>query len=337
MSEMRFNPITRDWVIVAPGRSQKPNDYRAAAKERSPRPGHRANCPFCVGNEEPVELSRVNAADGSWRARVIPNKFPALVGCPDLQRTTNGTFRSMLAGGAHEVVIEHPRHDLTLAQMEPTHLAMVFRLYRERYAALRQNPCIESIIIFKNHGERAGTSLEHPHSQIAAAPVISPSVRIRLEEASRHYDEDGECLYCRVLKDEVEAGERVLETSEHFVGFVPYAALSPYHIWVFPRRHLSSYDDTSDAEIEDLARIVSRVLRRLYVALGDPDYNFSIRSAPTSEAASHYYHWYFAIVPRVSHVAGFELGSGMYINSLRPEESAEILRAARIDEMPGTL
>ena len=215
--------------------------------------------------------------------------------------------------------------------MEPAHLATVLRLYRERYAILRQNPAIESIIIFKNHGERAGTSLEHPHSQIAAAPVISPSVRIRLEEASRHYDEDGECLYCRVLQDELEAGERLLETSAHFAGFVPYAALSPYHTWVFPRRHSSSFDEINDEEISDLAQILSRLLRRISLALGDPDYNFSIRSAPTSEAVSHYYHWYLAIVPRVSHVAGFELGSGMYINSQPPEQSAEILRQAQID------
>lgn len=332
MSEMRFNPITRDWVIMAPGRSQKPNDFRAALKERPARPPHRASCPFCVGNEEPTELGRATAPDGSWLARVIPNKFPALIGCPDLRRVSHGSFRSMLAGGSHEVVVEHPRHDLTLAGMDPSHLATVLRLYRERYAALRQNCAIESIIIFKNHGERAGTSLEHPHSQIAAAPVISPSVRIRLEEASRHYDEDGECLYCRVLRDEIEAGERLLETTTHFVGFVPYAALSPYHTWIFPRRHSSSFDDSSDEEISDLARILSRLLRRLSVALGDPDYNFSIRSAPTSEAVSHYYHWYLAIVPRVSHVAGFELGSGMFINSLPPEQAAEILRQAPIDQ-----
>lgn len=331
MAELRFNPITRDWVIIAPGRSQKPNDFRLPPKERPPRHAHRANCPFCVGNEEPNEAQRVLAADGSWLARAIPNKFPALVHHEDLGRVTHGTFRSMAAAGAHEVVIEHPRHDLTPATMEPTHLAMLLRLYRDRYVALRQDPAIESIIIFKNHGERAGTSLEHPHSQIVAAPVISSSVRLRLEEASRIHDEEGECLYCRVLRDELQAGDRILEANETFAAFVPYAALVPYQVWIFPRRHMSSYDAISDAETGDLGEVLSRVLRQLSAALGDPDFNFGIRSSPISESQSHSYHWYLAIVPRVSHAAGFELGSGMFINSLCPEDAAESLRRVQIE------
>jgi UDPglucose--hexose-1-phosphate uridylyltransferase len=331
MAEMRFNSITRDWVIIAPGRSQKPNDFRLPPKERVPHPPHRPNCPFCVGNEEPDEVQRVVAADGSWLARVVPNKFPALVPHDDLMRMTRGTFRSMAAAGAHEVVIEHPRHDLTPATMEPAHLAMLLRLYRDRYAALRQDPAVETIIIFKNHGERAGTSLVHPHSQIVAAAVASSNVRLRLAEASRAHDEDGECLYCRTLRDELAAGERVLETNATFAAFVPYAALSPYHIWIFPRRHMSSYDAIDDAETADLGEILSRVLRRLSAALVDPDFNFAIRSAPISEGQSHFYHWYLAIVPRVGHVAGFELGSGMYINSLFPEDAAEHLRRMQID------
>jgi len=326
MSEMRFNPITRDWVIVAPGRSQKPNDFRPVPKTREPRPPHRADCPFCVGNEEPLESQRISGPDGSWLVRAVPNKFPALSGTHDLQPVTRGTFRSMNAGGAHEVVIEHPQHNLTVADMEAAHIAQVLGLYRDRYVALRQNPAIETIIIFKNHGERAGTSLHHPHSQIVAAPVISSNVRSRLQEASRVHDEEGECLYCRVLRDELADGVRIVEANETFVAFIPYAALSPYHVWIFPRRHASSYDAITDAEIVDLSQILRRTLRRLSAALGDPDFNYGIRSAPMSECSSHYYHWYLAIVPRVSHVAGFELGSGMYINSLLPEHAAENLR-----------
>ncbi len=328
MSEMRFNPITRDWVIVAPGRSRKPNDFRAAPKARAPRPAHRPDCPFCVGREEAGEILRASAADGSWLARVIPNKFPALAGNHDPHRERRGIFRSMSAAGAHEVLVEHPRHDFTIPDMTPAHVATVLGLYRGRYAALRENPAVESIIIFKNHGERAGTSLAHPHSQIVAAPVISSSVRLRLEEATRAHDEDGECIYCTVLRDEIAAGDRVLEANDSFVAFVPFAALSPYHIWIFPRRHASSYDAITDAEIADLAPLLHRVLCRLATGLDEPDFNFGIRSAPISEANSHYFHWYLAIVPRVSHVAGFELGSGIYINSVRPEDAAQTLRSA---------
>jgi UDPglucose--hexose-1-phosphate uridylyltransferase len=333
MSEMRFNPVTRDWVIMAPDRALKPDDFIRPSPARPPRPARRDNCPFCVGNEAMTEreIQRIEGADGGWRVRVVPNKYPALVSGDDLRREGHATFHSMAAVGAHEVVIDHPGHDITSASMGPEHLALVLRMYRERYRALRQNPSVESIVIFKNHGERAGTSLEHPHSQIVAAPVVSSQVRLRLLEASRFHDENGVCLYCRVLQDELDAGERILESSVHFAAFVPYASLSPHHIWVFPRRHSASYDSIRDEETDDLALVLGRVLRRLSITLGDPDFNFTIRSAPVDEADSHCYHWYLSIVPRVSRIAGFELGSGMYINSLRPERCAEILRQAPID------
>jgi UDPglucose--hexose-1-phosphate uridylyltransferase len=331
MSEMRFNPITRDWVIVAPGRSQKPNDFRAAAAAPRPaRPPHRDTCPFCTGHEEPIEIQRISGPDGGWLARVIPNKFPALAAHDDLRRVTRGTFRSMAAAGAHEVVVEHPRHDFTFAGMDPAHITLLLRLYRARYLALRANPAIESILIFKNHGERAGTSLHHPHSQIVAAPVVSATVRMRLEEASRINDEDGECLYCHVLRDEIDAGTRIIESNASFAAFIPHAALSPYHTWIFPRRHMASFDAITDDETADLAQVLSRTLRRLDTSLGDPDFNFGIRSAPISECASDSCHWYITIIPRISYLAGFELGSGIYINSLCPEEAAENLRRAAI-------
>jgi UDPglucose--hexose-1-phosphate uridylyltransferase len=331
MSEMRFNSITRDWVVIAPGRSQKPNDFRADTKEHAARPSHVATCPFCTGHEEADEICRVAAPDGGWRVRVVPNKFPALTHHDDLQRATRGTFRSMSAAGAHEVVIEHPRHDLSLADMGVEHLALLLRIYRDRYAALRQDPAVESITIFKNHGQRAGASLGHPHSQIVAAPVISSNVRMRFEEASRAFDEAGECLYCRVLADEIAAGERIFESNSDFTAFVPYAALSPFHTWIFPHRHASSFDSITDEEIAALAQILHRVLRRLSVAASDPDFNFSIRSAPISACESPYFHWVFAIVARVNYLAGFELGSGIYINGLCPEEAAARLRAAVIE------
>ncbi len=338
MSEIRFNPITRDWVIIAPSRSGKPNDFRRPPIQSPPRPQHREDCPFCAGNEHLTlpEIARIAAPDGNWLVRTVPNKYPALGVTSNLRCMTRSTFRSMSADGAHEVVVEHPYHHLSLADMGPAHFASVLRMYRQRYLALRLLPTVESIVIFKNHGEQAGTSLEHPHSQIAAAPIVSAQVRTRLKDAAAFHDVHGECLYCRVFHDEIEAGERVVEASPFFVAFVPFAALSPYHLWIFPRRHAPSFDSITDEEIGDLSHVLSRVLRRLSVALGDPAYNFSIRSAPVIEADWHFYHWYMAIVPRVSMVAGFEMGSGMFINTLSPEHSAEILREAAPDRAPGT-
>jgi UDPglucose--hexose-1-phosphate uridylyltransferase len=311
MSQMRFNVITRDWVIMAEDRARKPNDF---ASERAVRDQveRRDDCPFCVGNEgmTPGELCRVEGRDGGWRVRVVPNKYAALRPGGDEERVSRGTFHAMCASGEHEVVIEHPRHDMTLATMEAEDVEAGIRVYRDRYAALREMPHIESIIVFRNHGERAGTSLEHPHSQIVAAPIVPPQIRMRIEEASRYYDETGDCVFCRVLADELEAGERVVEETAHFAAFVPYAALSPFHLWIFPRRHESSFDRISEEEIDDLAGLLGRMARRMVDALGDPDFNLGIRAGPTSETSAKYYHWYVTVIPRVNRAAGFEMGSG---------------------------
>lgn len=330
MSEMRFNPITLDWVIMAPDRALKPNDFRRERQKRPVRARHRDDCPFCAGNEALAsgEICRVSAADGSWIARVIPNKYSAFHATDDLRRESRGTFRSMAAAGAHEVVIEHPRHDLTLGEMDTAQLAAILRLYRERYRALREQPCVESIVIFKNHGERAGTSLEHSHSQITATPVVSSQVYMRLQEGRRFHEFHGACLYCEVMREELEAGERVIEAGPSFVAFMPYASLSPYHLWIFPRLHAPSFDAITDADLVELAGVLGRQLRQLAVAADNPDYNFTIRSAPVGDSNSCCFHWYLSIVPRVSRFAGFEIGSGSYINSMRPERCAQQMRDA---------
>ncbi|MCB1276332.1 DUF4931 domain-containing protein [Prosthecobacter sp.] len=329
MSEMRFNPITLDWVIMAPDRALRPDDFHRKVSEHSPRMPHRDDCPFCTGNEAltPPEIARSAAVDGSWLVRVVPNKFGVFSATDDLRRKVNGTFRSMAAAGAHEVVVEHPRHDLDLGEIEPSHLSLILRMYRERYQALRAMPGVESIVIFKNHGQRAGSSLEHSHSQITAAPVLSAQVCTRLQEARRFHELNGGCLYCAVVHEELLAEERILEAGSSFVAFMPYASLSPFHMWVFPRKHESSFDAINDEEIEELSGMLGRLLRRLKIAAGDPDFNITIRSGPLGEMSSSCFHWYLAIVPRITQLAGFELGSGTYINSTRPERCAERMRS----------
>ena len=328
MSEMRFNPITLDWVVMAPERALRPDDFHPQAASHLTRPPHRDDCPFCTGNEArtPAEIARVTAPDGSWLVRVVPNKYSVFDATLDVQRKKHGTFRSMSASGVHEVVVEHPRHDLDLGEMDAAHLVMVLRMYRERYQVLRSHPMVESIVIFKNQGQRAGSSLEHSHSQITAAPVLSSQVIMRLQEARRFHELEGGCLYCTVLHEELLAEERIIEAGEAFVAFMPYASLSPYHTWIFPRKHQVAFDEISDADIEELAGLLSRLLRRLKAAAGAPDYNFTIRSAPVGEV-SGCFHWYISIVARISQIAGFELGSGTYINSMRPERCAERVRS----------
>ncbi len=327
MAELRQNVVTREWVIINPERTKRPHQFAGKKPVETQLPMSEPECPFCVGNEHlTVNESFKISEGGNWRVRVVGNKFPAVESTGERVRKIDGIYRSMSAVGFHEVIIEHPLHNMTMALMPDEHVADILTAYRERYREIRWDERVESIIIFKNHGETAGTSLVHPHSQLVATPVVPSQIRNRMEEAMRYFDDTGECVCCRTIKDEINAGERIVYENENFVAFIPYAALSPFHTWIFPRRHSSSFDETTDLEIRDLARCLRAVLAKLHYGLNNPDFNYSIRSVPTRELHVEYFHWYFTLVPRVTKTAGFEIGSGMYVNSALPEQSAEFLR-----------
>ena len=333
MSHLRQNIITRDWVIVASDRGSRPNDFTTDKDPARQVNVYEPTCPFCPGNENLAagELART-PRHGPWRVRVLQNKYPALVPEGDRVRQHDGIYRTMTGVGRHEVIIEHPRHDFMTATLPLMDLETVLVTYRDRYREAHKDPRIESVVIFKNHGERAGTSLVHPHSQLAATPVVPNQIRIRVEEAIRHFDDTGECVFCRTLKEELKAKDRIVTETDHFVGFIPFAALSPYHLWIFPRRHMSSFDAINDTEIRDFAKNLHAVLGKMYHGLNNPDFNYSIRSMPTRSGPTDYFHWYLTIIPRVTRTAGFELGSGMFINSSSPEGSAAFLRDVSIPE-----
>jgi UDPglucose--hexose-1-phosphate uridylyltransferase len=333
MPELRQNIITREWVIIAKERAKRLHQLASERKKPAPIPSYVADCPFCVGNEHLTlkETYRVSTMQG-WKVRVVENKYPALSTEGEKIRTINGIYRSMSGVGFHEVIIEHPRHDLDIALFSVDHLTDVLMTYRQRYVAMKKDPRIEAIIIFKNHGEAAGTSIRHPHAQLAAMPIVPAQIRQRIEESIRYFDETGDCIFCRTLKQELVARERIVFETQHFVAFIPYAALSPFHLWIFPRRHTSSFDAVFDLEMADLALNLKTVLARLHYGLNDPDYNFSIRSIPARDGHTDYFHWYFAIIPRITRTAGFEIGSGMYINTAVPEESASFLRAVQVPD-----
>jgi len=330
MPELRQNLITRDWVIIASERANRPNEFKRTT-ERVSLPQYQPDCPFCPGNEHLTgkELGRIGSSE-RWTVRAMPNKFPALSSEGERVRKARGIFRSMSGVGIHEVIVEHPRHDLTIALLSDAEVTNILQMYCMRYREIRHDQRVEAIVIFKNHGASAGTSLYHPHSQIAATPVVPSQIRTRIDEAIRYFDDHGECLFCCTLREELASGDRIIEEGDHFVAFQPYAALSPFHTWIFPRRHMSSFDDISDDETPDLARILRRMLARFYYGLNDPDYNYIIRSVPTDSKRTDYFHWYLTIVPRVTRTAGFELGSGMFINTALPEESAKFLRGIKI-------
>jgi UDPglucose--hexose-1-phosphate uridylyltransferase len=199
-----------------------------------------------------------------------------------------------------------------------------------RGMVLHNDPRIAQLVYFKNHGQGAGASLLHPHTQLLALPVVPHTIEDRIEIAKRHYQAHWECVICRMQSEEEHEAVRMLCQTEHFSAFVPYAALSPFHIWIVPRRHAASFTDVTNMELKDLAYVLRDMLRRLYIGLGDPDYNYIIRTAPRRERTAPYLHWYVSIVPRVTRQAGFELGSGMYINTALPEASAEFLRGVEV-------
>lgn len=232
--------------------------------------------------------------------------------------------------GSHEIVIESPDHNTSMATMDQKQVEEIFLAYKERYSVLKKDTRFEMILIFKNHGREAGTSIRHPHSQIIAMPITPIHIRHYIEEAMRYFDDNGECVYCEVLKKEQKKERMILET-DNFVAFVPFAARSPFEIWVLPRKHYSSYECISAADTKELGFVMKQVLGKLYKSLKDPAYNFMILSAPCHEEDLEYFHWHIQIVPRVAQVAGFEMGSGIYINTVIPEEAAKFLRETKAE------
>ncbi|MBI4712825.1 MAG: galactose-1-phosphate uridylyltransferase [Planctomycetes bacterium] len=330
MSELRQNLISRDWVIIATERAKRPEEFVKHTRP-APLPDFSEKCPFCPGHEDktPPETFRIGDKR-SWQVRVVYNKFAALTPEGERVRKINGIYRSMTGVGIHEVIIEHPRHNALTGLMTEPEVTNIIRAYKDRYLSAQKDKRIESITIFKNHGVSAGTSLEHTHSQLIATPIVPPQVRSRTEQAVNYFDDTGECIFCHTLKGELEAKERIILETEHFAAFIPYAALSPFHIWIFPRRHMSSFVEINEAEIKDFAINLKATLAKLYYGLDNPDFNYSVRSIPVDEKGSDYFHWYISLIPRVSQTAGFELGSGMFVNVALPEASAKFLREVKV-------
>lgn len=327
MSDMRFNAVTGDWVIIAPERASRPHKTLVRSI-RPPAPSSPEACPFCPGNEASTGTARlVLPRDGSpWGVRCVDNKFSALAPLGSVERRGQPLRMSMSGVGLHEVLIETPEHGLVTSRRTEADLAPLIDAYHHRFLAFYADPRIKQVVIFKNHGVGAGISLDHPHSQIVGTPVIPAQIRERMVEALRHESDTGRCLFCAILQLERDEGVRVVAANDSFVAFIPYAALSPFHIWFFPTTHRACFGSTTQAERRDLAAILLEVLRLLDSHLGDPDYNYVIRSLGPSEAAVGYFHWYLALVPRVSRSAGFEIGTGMHINPSSPEASAAFLR-----------
>jgi UDPglucose--hexose-1-phosphate uridylyltransferase len=330
MSELRQDPTTFDWVIIAKERAKRPHEFvRRITKPTIP--VYNDDCPFCPGNEQRTPgAAAVYGSPDKWDIRVVPNKFSALTPEGDTMREEWKIFRKTHGYGRHEVVIETPLHNQFIPFMSEESIVELLKAYRDRYHALKKDPDIKVIIIFKNHGEGAGTSLTHPHTQIVASPIVPPLIRRRYEIATQHFDNTGRCLYCDILHIEAEASERIIKKTERFIALHPFASRCPFETWIMPKLHKSSFGNISEDEIKDLSHVLKEVLLKLHMGLGNPDYNFVIHTSPVDDEHKSYYLWHIQIIPRLTQAAGFELGSGIYINIALPEETAAFMRSLKI-------
>jgi UDPglucose--hexose-1-phosphate uridylyltransferase len=332
MPELRKDPITGRWVVVSTERQKRPMDFRF---EKATAIG-REHCPFCPGREhvtppEVLAYRQSGAANGpGWDLRVVPNKFPALRVEGTLDREGEGMFDRMSGIGAHEVIIETTDHDKGFASMSELEIERVLWAFRDRVLDLKNDIRFRYILLFKNHGAAAGATLEHPHSQLIALPIVPDFVREELDGAQRHYKDKERCVFCDIVRQEIAAGRRLIHENADIVALAPYASRVPFETWLMPRSHGSRFEESPRHVFESLARMLKWVVARLDRALEHPPYNLIIHSAPFSEDASVFFHWHVELMPRIARLAGFEWGSGFYINPTSPEEAAEVLRSVRL-------
>lgn len=330
MPELRKDPITSRWVIVATDRAKRPNDFSRQSVVMK----GTGFCPFCPGNETktPPEVLAYRKSGGpnepGWTLRVVSNKFPALRVEGDLNRQGEGLYDKMNGVGAHEVIIETPDHKLSLADLSEKQVADVLWAFRERMLDLRRDIRLRYILVFKNHGEAAGASLEHTHSQLIALPVVPKRVTEEIEGAKRYYDFKERCVYCDIVRNELDTGVRVVLETAEFLAIAPYAPRFPFETWILPRTHASHYEDIDAPSAQKLAWVLRTTLRKLDKVLEHPPYNLVLHTAPVQEGAMPHYHWHIELIPKLTRVAGFEWGSGIYINPTPPEEAAAFMRDA---------
>lgn len=333
MPELRRDPIGGQWVILTPERAARPSDFRS---EPPPLAG-KDSCPFCGGHEgatPPEILAYRDPGSGpngpGWRVRVFPNKFPVLRVEGDLDQRGDGIYDVMNGVGAHEVIVESPEHVMSITALPEDRFIEFLRAYQERLQDLKRDRRLAYGLVFKNVGARAGATLEHTHSQIIVTPVVPIRVQNEMDRCRQYFDFRGRCLICDVVAQERQAGTRVALETANFVALEPYAARSPFETHVMPKTHLSQFESMDDRLRGEFAGILRRTLLKIERALGSPSYNYLIHTGPLNNGSLPHYHWHLEIIPRIAGVAGFEWGTGFFINSVPPEAAARHLREIRV-------
>ncbi|MCQ4574202.1 MAG: galactose-1-phosphate uridylyltransferase [Candidatus Brocadiales bacterium] len=331
MPELRKEPVSGRWVIIATERALRPTDFKASS--HSIKAG--GFCPFCSGNEDktPPEIMAYREKgtepnSRGWRVRVVPNKFPALVIEGSLDKRGDGIYDVMNGIGAHEVIVECPQHEISLTALEPAHVQEILWTYRDRLVDLKKDKRYVYGMLFKNVGAAAGASLEHTHTQLIVTPIVPQIVAAEMEGSLTFYKYRGRCLFCDMIAQESAGKVRVLMEGEHFITFAPFASRFPFELWILPRNHSSHFENIQKSEVEELAVTLRSALCSLESILEDPPYNFIVHTSPFDQPELEHYHWHIEVIPRLTRMAGFEWGTGFYINPVPPESAVEDLRKA---------
>ncbi|XAR69554.1 hypothetical protein NMG60_11001186 [Bertholletia excelsa] len=329
--EMRKDAVNNKWVIFSPARARRPSDFKS--KSNTNNSNHQSECPFCLGHEHECapEIFRFSPDSPSdWKVRVIQNLYPAL--SRDLQppvvHESNPQSISCVPGfGFHDVVIESPVHSLHLSDLKPVEVGEVLLAYKKRIQQLSAHDSIKYVQVFKNHGASAGASMSHSHSQIMALPVVPPMVSARLDSMREYYDKTGRCSLC-----DIQLNNLLIDKSAHFISIVPFAATFPFEIWIIPVDHSAHFHEIDAEKAADLGGLLKLLLRKISLELNNPPFNFMIHTSPIQDTPSQlpFSHWFVQIVPQLTGVGGFEMGTGCHINPVFPEDAAKILREVSI-------
>jgi UDPglucose--hexose-1-phosphate uridylyltransferase len=332
MPELRKDPILGRWIIISKERSKRPTDFIV----EEPRIIEGGFCPLCPGNEKttPNEVLVFGREpilppnSAGWKLRVVPNKFPALVIEGDLEKQAEGLYDRMNGIGAHEVIIESPNHEDRFSYLTQEQMVFVFRAFRNRILDLAHDKRFQYVMVFKNYGLPAGASLEHPHSQLVALPILPRMVISELDGALSYYKYKDRCIFCDIIRQEIQQDVRLVCQNSHFVTLSPFAPRSPFEMWIMPKEHSSSYTEQSEQSLAALVDIFSESLQRLDACIPNVPYNFVLHTQPLRSQPLNHFHWHFEIVPKLTSIAGFEWGSGFYINPMPPEDTCAYLKEA---------
>lgn len=322
-SELRFNLVSKDWVVIATGRAKRPETFAQQKREEETKSA--GDCFFCdLKDQQPPVLEYKNEK-GEWEVTVIPNKYPAFFRSKNLRERALGPYSLMDGVGFHEVVLTRD-HEKSLAELSAGQIRKVIDAYQERYLELANEENVNYVSIFHNHGQEAGASVSHPHSQIIALPLIDPNLQRSLNGSRLFFENQGECVHCKMLEWDLEEKQRIIYQNEKFAVLAPFASRAAFEIRIYPKEHHAYFERIKENEKDLLADAMKQALARIFKGLNNPAYNFFLHTAPCDGKNYNHYHWHFEILPKTSVWAGFELGTGIEISTIEPEKAAEYLK-----------